>query len=698
MSSNIASASPPLADSLLMTSNAAADDVAPRVHQSIPQISKGEVTFDSDSSSSPVELMVHTRTRRSNAGNRMSKLIAIEEADDIGRTLYEALEDVPDDDDFGDSEADVDADDLSLVSSTSDGSSSDEPFVAQSEDPMGEKELEKEERSARRALKRKAHDAFLKRPGLLKRARLRDADSQKTISIKGSASKSAELPVIPIEQPRRRKLDRVSWLGTDGSLKGQSRRLSNRASTLKSRAETHQRLLSKERTRLITVATMKAAEERREALKQKPFTQEDRLAEAARTERLNAKSLNRWEEKERKKIAERRAKLEAQRNKGIEGEYIRFWSGSIGGKKGNGHNRGTFPQSTIGSALSIKDSENAQTRASLPLPTNISNGVTETNLPAGIDTYGITEAAGPKSAASIDDKESMSYLRSSLTRDIPPQNLHPSSGSFTKSPTVPIPSSIAVLPMSDTTSQSPNAEKMQAGYDTLENPSFLDGIHFWASQPETSRRVENSATTTYIKPLIQTKSVSSAFVGSSAALTDKIAEFESPQNQKDENETLLNCMVKSPNSQPGISDIVPSSLHPRQSLLSLNSSSLKQQAEQREPSPQRSPYLSSHIIQQSNNEKRTRNLIMLQNIDPSQVQNTTTRDRDRDKDFLRRKLLGWPMASAAGAGIGNLAMSLKSKNSLTVGYLFGCVREGRYILLSQASFCPLAFFLFHIWV
>lgn len=72
-------------------------------------------------------------------------------------------------------------------------------------------------------------------------------------------------------------------------------------------------------------------------MKPKAMTQAERMEEAARTERRNAKSLNRWEEMEKKRAEEQRAKLEALKNRQLSGPVITWWSGPakwIDGKLG----------------------------------------------------------------------------------------------------------------------------------------------------------------------------------------------------------------------------------------------------------------------------------------------------------------------------------------------------------------------------
>ena len=52
------------------------------------------------------------------------------------------------------------------------------------------------------------------------------------------------------------------------------------------------------------------------------------MAEALKVEKKNAKSLNRWEEMEKKRAEEQQAKLDALHNREIEGPVATFWSGT----------------------------------------------------------------------------------------------------------------------------------------------------------------------------------------------------------------------------------------------------------------------------------------------------------------------------------------------------------------------------------
>lgn len=682
MTSHTASASLLPAGSLLVASAQAANKLAPQACSGYPSDNRQSVS-DASTSSSPTELMVHTRARRSNAGNRMSKLIAIEEADDFGRSLYEALEDVPDDDDFSNNETVIDADDTSLESSASEDSSDNEGHGAGDAGLEGEKELEKEERSARRATKRKAQEAFLKQPRLLKRATLRDSQVEEPMSTIALTPTPAQLPAMPIEQLRRKKSERVSWLGTEGSLDSSSRRLSSRSSTLKSRAETHQRLLSKERTRLITVATMKAAEERREALKQKPLTQADRLAEAARMERLNAKSLNRWEEAERKKVAERRAKLEAQRNRCIEGEFIRFWSGSSEVKRINGRlgevmlNRISLPNQAISSA---KTTETSEAQGSLPPSIKPYTGSSDINLPTSFFEGQSNVAMEQESSVNVKESGKKSQPSTLNTEGYSSYPFHDSSASSMRTPTAPMNSTSNSLPKSYSASQSPEIDITKEGRNApVKSSALLEGIHYWTTQPNNNQHEVRLAASTPVKPTAQTNLLSVDPSNETVALMNQTNETGIPQRRSNDDTvpSILATDFCSPRFRK--KEAAQPTQHTQLPASSLIISPFEEQLRQPRSSSQHFPYPLSGVNVQTSSEKRTCNLIIMNNIDPAQIQSSNARDRDREKDLLRSKLFGWPTPPIAIAGAGALgAVAFRSTHRSAYKCYYKCPGGGRW--------------------
>ncbi|MBE7179997.1 MAG: hypothetical protein INR71_02120, partial [Terriglobus roseus] len=150
---------------------------------------------------------VLTRERRSNAGNRYSRLLAAEEradeeAHDGEFYTAEGWQEQVDDEAFSGSEAEA-PDDISLHSSSDDDSDDD----GAAED-QGEKELRKQERAARhgKTKKRKTmQDMYKPRP--VKQARITATAAASASSSAAPGSADAAAPTKP-----RKKSERVSWI------------------------------------------------------------------------------------------------------------------------------------------------------------------------------------------------------------------------------------------------------------------------------------------------------------------------------------------------------------------------------------------------------------------------------------------------------------------------------------------------------
>ncbi|KAJ5724961.1 hypothetical protein N7493_006689 [Penicillium malachiteum] len=241
-----------------------------------------------------VESLVQGRAKRSTAGRNMAALIDAAADDDL--TLL--FEEVEDDNEFAIEEAAED-EDLGLDSSSDDDE--DQGPNAQNE-YEGEQQLQKDERRKRRA----QND-------------LRFQTLRKRVKIDPTAVSAVPAPPRP-----KKKSERISWLPTaeDGPTRSSSRR-----QTMVNKEMTHARLKDSQEKRVRIIATMKEAEKRKAHLKPKEMTQADRLAQAERIERTNSKSLNRWEQAERKKAEERRARIEALQNRRLDGPVMSYWSG-----------------------------------------------------------------------------------------------------------------------------------------------------------------------------------------------------------------------------------------------------------------------------------------------------------------------------------------------------------------------------------
>ena len=250
----------------------------------------------------PVESLVAGRSKRLTAGNRLSSLLE-KEADDELELLFaenEEEEDVEFEGEDGD-----EASDAQLDSSSDD---EDQGPAPAGDDLEGEKELEKQDK-AERQKKRKAQEIY-KRPPALKTK----------VKIDPTAPSG---PVTPATRPKK-KSERVSWLPTpnEGPVRSSSRK-----QTVQNKEVVHQRMQESEKRRRRQISVMEAAAKKKEASKAKVLTQADRMAEAARTEKRNAKSLNKWEETEQKRVEEQKARLAALHNRQLQGPVITRWSG-----------------------------------------------------------------------------------------------------------------------------------------------------------------------------------------------------------------------------------------------------------------------------------------------------------------------------------------------------------------------------------
>ncbi|KAL8775379.1 MAG: hypothetical protein Q9209_000387 [Squamulea sp. 1 TL-2023] len=262
---------------------------------------------DSSDEEEQVESLVTGRAKRLTAGTRMSALLE-KEGDDELELLF-AEDEQEEDNEF---EAD-DLDNASDVQLDSASSDDDQGPTKGDDDLEGEKELQRQTR-AEKQKKRKAQDAFMKPSAMKKRIKLPS---------RSDAPAPASVPTTPAPRPKK-KSERVSWLPTpeEGPI-----RASSRKQTVKNKEITNIRLVASEKRRRQQLRVMEEAAKRKEASKPGAMTQAQRMEEATRVERLNAKSLNRWEAAEKKRVAEQKAKLEALHNRQLTGPVISWWSG-----------------------------------------------------------------------------------------------------------------------------------------------------------------------------------------------------------------------------------------------------------------------------------------------------------------------------------------------------------------------------------
>jgi vacuolar protein sorting-associated protein 72 len=253
-----------------------------------------------DESTTPVETLISGREKRTNAGNRLSRLIQEEEEKEDELTLL-----------FEEDEQDVEFDAIEenqsdeQLDSTSD---EDDGGHKGDEELDGERELAQQAKAERQKEKRKAESMWTGQ-GTRKKVKIDPAVIQDSNTV--------------ATQPKK-KADRSSWMPNpdESSLRSSSRR-----ATVQNKQAVHERMKEHEARRLKQVASMEAAANKKQKSRARVLTQEDRLLEAARTEKINGKSLSRWEKDETKREAERRAKLAALHRRQMEGPVITSYSG-----------------------------------------------------------------------------------------------------------------------------------------------------------------------------------------------------------------------------------------------------------------------------------------------------------------------------------------------------------------------------------
>ncbi|RMD43431.1 hypothetical protein DV735_g1783, partial [Chaetothyriales sp. CBS 134920] len=289
------------------------------VKESPSLVASGSSEDESDTES--VELLVTGRERRKTAGNRYNRDLILQEAgnqaaddddedDEVALLFAGGLDE--EDDEFK-SDAAEDEDMSSSDDDDDQGGGAGGAGGASGDDLEGEKEIDRQ-RKEERARKRKAELALTGRAAIRKRPRIDPAGAAAT----GTGTTRPPLPKKP-----SKKKERVTWL-PDQDAGG---RASLRKQTVAHREHMLARLRESE-AQSKKLKALKAIRDRERAKDApKAMTQADRLAEAERVERRNAKSLNRWEAMEKKRSEEQAAKLAALKDRKLEGPVITWWSG-----------------------------------------------------------------------------------------------------------------------------------------------------------------------------------------------------------------------------------------------------------------------------------------------------------------------------------------------------------------------------------
>ena len=273
-----------------------------------------------------VESLVAGRQKRSTAGNRLATLLDKEASkdDDLELLFAEAEDDVEfeaEDDEGGLSDVQLESSD----EDEAEGGEGGEGKAEGQEDLSGERELQAEAR-AEKAKKRKAPETFFKPPRNTAVPKKKVTIVEAGLKIVTPTIDGQSGQLVPSEaalNKHRKKSERISWIPTEGPTRVSSRKLS-----VKNREVTHNRLKESEARRLHTIALMEAAAKKKE--KENPkrkMTQADRLEEAKKTEAMNKKSLNKWEQSEAARVEQQRLKLAALHSRNLKGAVIRWWSG-----------------------------------------------------------------------------------------------------------------------------------------------------------------------------------------------------------------------------------------------------------------------------------------------------------------------------------------------------------------------------------
>lgn len=235
------------------------------------------------------DLIISTRSRRANAGNKMQKLLD-QELEGIGNTI-------PLDEDevallFQEDEYD---EEFRIEAKKRDAeeemfSDSDTESSKNSDAEEGERELEKEERQRRRVMQKKKNQI-----PVIKRAKVENKEKFKKII-------SEEL--------------------SPETLLNETRRTSKRSSVVANKLKVYEKLTKAELKRKEIQEKLK---KQRESRNQEYLTQEDRLRIAEETERMNISSLNKYKEQEISKKQTRLAMQLREKMKFKEGEQIVSW-------------------------------------------------------------------------------------------------------------------------------------------------------------------------------------------------------------------------------------------------------------------------------------------------------------------------------------------------------------------------------------
>ena len=252
-----------------------------------------------------VETLVAGRQKRQTAGNRWDEVMQDEvNDDDIALLFQQNAGEEAEDDEFEVEEGAASDDDLGHS-----GSSDDEGLPVAADEYSGERELQKAEREKRTKER--------PRPGLPRRPPQRISNHSNPTADGVAVHGARPLPTQALSREVRPLV-----------AGGKPLRSSTRGSTQQNSILVKQRVEQSRERRRRQQETMEAAAKRKDNTRTNSMTQDERLAEAARVELHNSKSLNRWEAAESKRLDEQRAKFAALRKRQLDGPIVTWWSGS----------------------------------------------------------------------------------------------------------------------------------------------------------------------------------------------------------------------------------------------------------------------------------------------------------------------------------------------------------------------------------
>ncbi|EMC99213.1 hypothetical protein BAUCODRAFT_395451 [Baudoinia panamericana UAMH 10762] len=258
--------------------------------------------------------LIATRAKRSTAGNLYAVIRNNLDDEDVRKELLAEDETEEDAREYEGSEPDEDDEDA--LESSSEDEDAGPPQEGEPEDLAGEKEVRKAER-VEQSKKRKVQDARLKLPSWQRKTkRVKLADDVKT----------EDGETLPAKPKSKKKSERANWLPTDADA---PLRQSGRALAVASREVTHANLKQSYERSEKQRKVMKDAAQRENLKKRKDMSQEDRMAQCAKIALKTDKEFGRWEREEAEKQRLRDEALAAKRRRGVEGPFLRHWSGSV---------------------------------------------------------------------------------------------------------------------------------------------------------------------------------------------------------------------------------------------------------------------------------------------------------------------------------------------------------------------------------